>query len=44
MGRENIVKPTIGDESNDNGVRIVKFSASKESSCQEHDVPAPKHS
>ena len=34
MGRENIFKPTIGNDSlhevsNDNGVRIVNFAASK---------------
>jgi len=34
MGRENIFKPTIGNESlhqdsNDNGVRIVNFATSK---------------
>jgi len=34
VGRENIFKPTIGDESlhqenNDNGVRIVNFATSK---------------
>ena len=34
MGKENIFKPTIGNESlhqdsNDNGVRIVNFAASK---------------
>jgi len=34
MGRENIFKPTIGNESpyqdsNDNGVRIVNFTTSK---------------
>jgi hypothetical protein len=34
VGRENIFKPTIGNESlhqdsNDNGVRIVNFSTSK---------------
>jgi hypothetical protein len=36
VGRENICKPTIGNESlhqdsNDNGVRIVNFAASKKS-------------
>jgi hypothetical protein len=48
VGRENIFKPTIGNESlqdsNDNGVRILNFAISKKSGCQEHDVPAPKHS
>ena len=38
VGRENIFKPTIGNESlhqdrNDNGVRIVNFATSKKSSC-----------
>jgi hypothetical protein len=47
VGRENIFKPTIGNgslpqDSNDNGVRIVNFDTSKKSSCQEHNVPAPK--
>ena len=41
--RENIFKPTIGNESlyqdsNDNGVRIVNFATSKNL------VPSPKHS
>jgi len=27
--RENIFKPTTGNESNDNGVRIVNFATSK---------------
>ena len=36
--RENIFKPTIGNESlhedsNDNGVKIVNFATSKKSSC-----------
>jgi len=49
VGRENIFKPTIGNESlhhesNDNGVRIVNFATSKKSSCKEHGVPSPKHS
>ena len=38
VGRENIFKPTIGNESlhqdnNYNGVRIVNFVTSKKSSC-----------
>ena len=38
VGRENIFKRTIGNESlhqdsNDNGVRIVNFATSKKSSC-----------
>ena len=49
VGRENIFKPTIGNESlhedsNDNGLRIVNFAKSKKSSCYEHDVPAQRHS
>jgi len=47
VGRENIFKPTIGNESphqdsNNKGVRIVNFATSKKSSCQENDVPTPK--
>jgi hypothetical protein len=38
VGREDIFKPTIGNESlhqdsNDNGVRVVNFAHIKESSC-----------
>ena len=49
VGRENIFKPTIGNDrlhqdSNDNGVRIVKIATSKKRSPEEQDVPAPKHS
>jgi len=38
VGRENSFKPTTGNEnlhqdSNDNGVRIVNFATSKNSSC-----------
>jgi hypothetical protein len=38
VGREDIFKPTIGNESlhetsNDNGVRVVNFATSKKSSC-----------
>jgi hypothetical protein len=48
VGRGNIFKPTIGDESlhqdiNDNGARIANF-ARQRSSCYEHHVPAPQHS
>ena len=47
VGRENIFKPTIGNESphqdsNNKGVRIENFATSKKSSCQENDVPTPK--
>ena len=46
VGRENIFKPTIENESqhrisNDNDVRTVNFVISKK---LEHDVPIPKHS
>jgi hypothetical protein len=48
VGRENIFKPKIGNESLHrnsiaNGVGIVNF-ANKKTSFYEHDVPAPKHS
>jgi hypothetical protein len=41
-GREDIFKPTIGNESlheisNDNGVRAVNFATSKKSYCQKYD-------
>jgi hypothetical protein len=44
LGRENIFKPTIGNEnlheiSNDNGVRVVDFTTSKslsEAECSQH--------
>ena len=41
VGRENIFKPTIGNEnlhqdSNDNGVRIVNFATSKNVPTQRH--------
>ena len=44
VGRENILKPIIGNESlhqdiNDNGVRIVNFATSKNL-----EIPAPRHS
>jgi hypothetical protein len=29
LGREDIFTPTIGNESNDNGVRVVNFATSK---------------
>jgi hypothetical protein len=46
VGGESIFKPTIENvnlhqDSNDIGIRIVNFAASKN---QKHDVPAPKHS
>ena len=48
LGRGNIFKPTIGNESlhhdsNDNGVRILNFVTSK-ILVVKYDVPAPKHS
>ena len=48
VGKENIFKPTVGNEglhqdSDDNCVRLVK-SQHKKSGSKEHDVPAPKHS
>jgi len=49
VGRENIFKPTIGNESlykvsNDNGIRIVNFATSKNLVVKEHNVPTLKHS
>ena len=46
---KNIFKPTTGNESvpqdsNVNGVRIVNFATPKKYGCQEHHVPALKHS
>jgi hypothetical protein len=48
VGRENISKPTIGNESlhkisNDNGVRVVNFATFK-SHCQKYNVPTSQHS
>jgi hypothetical protein len=39
VGREDIFKPTVGNESlhkisNNNGVRVVNFATSKKSDCQ----------
>jgi hypothetical protein len=44
MGREDIFKLTIGNESldknsNGNRVRVVNFATSKKSNCQEHNFP-----
>jgi hypothetical protein len=44
VGREDIFKPTIGNESsheisNDNGVRVVNFATSK----KKHNVPPSQH-
>ena len=49
VGRENIFKPTIGQDSlhqdsNDNGVRLVNFTTSKNLVVKGHDVPSPEHS
>jgi hypothetical protein len=43
LGREDILKPTIGNESlheisDDNGVRVVNFVTSKKPYCQKYDV------
>jgi hypothetical protein len=43
VGREDIFKPTIGNESlyeisNDNAVRVVNFATSKKPYCQKYDV------
>ena len=48
MGTEDIFKPTVGNESllqdgNDNGFRIVNFTASK-NLVKKHNASAPKHS
>ena len=48
-GRENIFKPTTGNESlhqdsNDNSARIVNFAKSKNLVVKEDDVPPLKHS
>ena len=48
-GETNIFKPTTGNESlhqysNDSGVRIANFATIKKCSCQEHEVPTPRHS
>jgi hypothetical protein len=47
VGREDIFKPTIGNESlhetsNDNGVKVVHFATSKNVS-QKYDVPTTQH-
>ena len=49
VGRENILKLTIGNESlhqhsNDNGVRIVTFATSKNLVVKSTMCPPPKHS
>jgi hypothetical protein len=48
VGREDIFKPTIGNESlhknsNDNGVRIVNFATFKNLKSQKYDVPTSQH-
>jgi hypothetical protein len=49
VGREDIFKPTIGNDSlhetsNDNEVRVVNFATSKKSSCQKYIVPSSQNS
>ena len=49
LGREDIFKPTVGNESlhqdrNDNGVRIVNFATSKNLVVKSTMFPAPKYS
>jgi hypothetical protein len=44
VGREDIFKPTIGNESlhkisNDNGVRVVNFATTQKPYCQKYYVP-----
>jgi hypothetical protein len=44
VGREDNFKLTIGNESlhkisNDNGIREVDFSKSKNSNCRKHNIP-----
>jgi hypothetical protein len=48
VGREDIFKPTIGNDSsyeisNDNGVTVVNSAKSK-NGCQKHHVPSSQHS
>jgi hypothetical protein len=48
VGREDIFKPTVGNESlhkisNDNGVRVVNFATSK-NDWQKYNVPTSQHS
>jgi hypothetical protein len=48
VGKEDIFKPTIGNErlheiSNDNGVRLVNFSISKNLKSQKYYVPTSQH-
>jgi hypothetical protein len=47
--REEVFKPTIGNESlhqisNDNIVKVISFSISKQHNCQEYNVPTSQHS
>jgi hypothetical protein len=49
VGREDIFKPTIGNESpheisDDNGVRVVNFATSKILVVKKHHVPSSQHS
>jgi hypothetical protein len=48
VGREDIFKPTIGNESlhkisNDNGISLVNFAISKNLKSQKYDVPTLQH-
>jgi hypothetical protein len=48
VGRKDIFKPTIGNESlhkisNDNGIRLVNFATSKNIKSQKYDVPTSQH-
>jgi hypothetical protein len=48
VGKEDIFKPTIGNESlhkisNDNEVGLVNFATSKNHKSQEYDVPTSQH-
>jgi hypothetical protein len=48
VGKEDIFKPTIGNESlheiiTDNGVRIVNFATTKNLNSQKYNVPTSQH-
>jgi hypothetical protein len=49
LGRQDIFKPTIGNESlhedsNDNGVRVLNFATSKNLVVKKYNVSVQKHS